>query len=167
MHNEIYDSSGQVKKLIQFFGYCINIPKDYDELENLGEYHDHFRNADFETLKGKVNKSGFIAANIRQLSENLQTIQGETVKSLEEFLMANFLFLNGIEYEYERPYEHDTSDQHHRQYKPELLRIEKTYRNSQQLIDIAGSFVMSNPHQYKKKSSFGQKQRKPIRLLGY
>jgi DNA helicase-4 len=120
MHNEIYDSSEQVKKLIQFFGYCINIPKDYDEFENLGEYHDHFRNADFETLKGKVNKSGFVAANIRQLSENLQTIQGETVKSLEEFLIANFLFLNGIEYEYERPYEHDTSDQHHRQYKPDF-----------------------------------------------
>src|SRR5699024_2221007 len=37
-------------------------------------------------------------------SANLDTIQGEKVKSLEELIIANFLFLNGIAYEYEKPY---------------------------------------------------------------
>lgn len=32
----------------------------------------------------------------------------------------------------------------------EMLKIEKTYRNSQQLIDIAGKFVMQNPEKFKK-----------------
>src|SRR5690606_4871136 len=34
------------------------------------------------------------------------TIQGERVKSVEELMIANFLYLNGIEYEYEKPYPH-------------------------------------------------------------
>ena len=35
--------------------------------------------------------------------------------------------------------------------KSEIMRIEKTYRNSQQLIDIAGDFIMKNSNQFKKK----------------
>ncbi len=35
---------------------------------------------------------------------SLDTIQGEKVKSVEELTIANFLYLNGIEYEYEKPY---------------------------------------------------------------
>ena len=36
--------------------------------------------------------------------------------------------------------------------KSEIMRIEKTYRNSQQLIDIAGDFIMKNSNQFKKAS---------------
>lgn len=48
------------------------------------------------------------------------TLNGETVKSRGELLLANWLFYNGIEYEYERPYEHDTADAQHRQYTPDF-----------------------------------------------
>ncbi|MGI9392891.1 MAG: UvrD-helicase domain-containing protein, partial [Parvibaculales bacterium] len=38
-------------------------------------------------------------------SENLQTLNGEMVKSFGEWLIANYLFVNGIEYVYEKIYE--------------------------------------------------------------
>jgi hypothetical protein len=34
-------------------------------------------------------------------SRNLRTLRGETVKSFEELLLANWLFRNGVAYEYE------------------------------------------------------------------
>lgn len=48
------------------------------------------------------------------------TLNGETVKSRGELLVANWLFYNGVEYVYERPYEHDTADAQHRQYTPDF-----------------------------------------------
>lgn len=48
------------------------------------------------------------------------TIRGERVKSMEEKMIANFLFLNGVDYQYEPAYKHRTADELHRQYKPDF-----------------------------------------------
>lgn len=50
----------------------------------------------------------------------LITLNGEHVASQEERLIANWLFYNGVEYAYERPYEHDTATADHRQYAPDF-----------------------------------------------
>lgn len=50
----------------------------------------------------------------------LVTTKGERVKSQEEVMIANFLFLNGVDYQYEPAYQHRTADEHHRQYKPDF-----------------------------------------------
>lgn len=49
-----------------------------------------------------------------------RTFKQELVKSQGEVAIANWLFLNGIEYEYERPYQYETADQQYRQYKPDF-----------------------------------------------
>jgi DNA helicase-4 len=49
----------------------------------------------------------------------------------------------------------------------ELLKIEKTYRNSQELIEIAGKFVMQNPKQLKKNLTSDIRHSNPIRILIY
>lgn len=48
------------------------------------------------------------------------TTRLEIVKSVEECRIANFLYFNGIEYDYEYPYEHQTADEAYRQYKPDF-----------------------------------------------
>ena len=48
---------------------------------------------------------------------NRRTLQNEQVKSLEEVSIANFLFLNGVRYEYERAYPFESADPEHRSYK--------------------------------------------------
>ena len=52
------------------------------------------------------------------------TLKGEKVKSSEEVLIGNFLFTNGIEYEYERKYEVDTADQEYGQYVPDFYLVD-------------------------------------------
>ena len=50
----------------------------------------------------------------------LRTLQGEKVKSFEECEIANFLYLNGVAYEYEPDYEHDTASSEKRAYTPDF-----------------------------------------------
>ncbi|WP_448654342.1 UvrD-helicase domain-containing protein [Pseudomonas mohnii] len=50
----------------------------------------------------------------------LNPIQGDPVKSLEECMIANWLHYNGVEYVYERSYEHDTATATHSQYHPDF-----------------------------------------------
>jgi len=49
-----------------------------------------------------------------------QTFRGETVRSEGERMIADWLFLNGVTYEYERPYGHDVADADHAQYRPDF-----------------------------------------------
>ncbi|MFG6546482.1 MAG: UvrD-helicase domain-containing protein [Cognatishimia activa] len=56
--------------------------------------------------------------------EDLRTLQGEKVKSYEELLIANWLYENGVEYEYEPDYEVDTSSPTRRNYCPDFRLTE-------------------------------------------
>ena len=49
-----------------------------------------------------------------------RTLRGETVRSQEERMICNWLSSQGIDYEYERPYEHDTATATRRQYMPDF-----------------------------------------------
>ena len=50
-----------------------------------------------------------------------RTFAGEVVKSHSERLIANFLYLNGVDYVYERSYDVDVSDSTHSQYRPDFF----------------------------------------------
>ncbi len=53
-------------------------------------------------------------------NERVRTTKGELVKSQEEAMIANWLFYQGVEYQYEKPYKYRTADKDHRQYKPDF-----------------------------------------------
>ena len=50
----------------------------------------------------------------------IRSLKGEKVRSFQECEIANFLYLNGVAYEYEAPYEHDTATAEKRQYQPDF-----------------------------------------------
>ena len=56
-----------------------------------------------------------------------ETLKGERVKSFEELLIADWLYLNGVYYEYEYPYEHKTSSMKKNQYRPDFFLGEGKY----------------------------------------
>ncbi len=51
----------------------------------------------------------------------LGTYRGDTVRSEGERLIADWLFLNGVDYRYEQPYSHDVADGAHAQYRPDFI----------------------------------------------
>ena len=84
------------RELIRWLAYDATPYRSEHEFRSMGEYWDYIRNHDIRSL------------------------QGELVKSLEECIIANFLYLNGVCYEYERRYEHDTATAKKAQYKPDF-----------------------------------------------
>lgn len=50
----------------------------------------------------------------------LRTLRGEVVKSVDECVIANWLFYNGVDYAYEQDYEFETATPSHSQYRPDF-----------------------------------------------
>lgn len=55
-----------------------------------------------------------------QRKRGFRTLRGEIVKSKSERLIADWLFLHGVNYRYEEPYPHDTRTATKRQYRPDF-----------------------------------------------
>ena len=104
LKNDILHHDSALKSFVQFMACYLNIPEENDAFDSLGEKLDIKNGIDFETLKSKyyANTSG----SQRITKNKLDTFSGERVKSVEELIIANFLFLNGVNYEYEKPYPH-------------------------------------------------------------
>ena len=69
----------------------------------------------------------------------LRTAKGELVKSQEEAMIANWLFLNGVDYRYEDPYEHRTADEAHRQYRPDFFYPDLELYHEHFALDAQGN----------------------------
>lgn len=119
----IVDKPSVINDFIQFYSLYINSPKDENLYSNLAEFYDNTRNYDFETLKSKlklINVNKITDSQIETLKRDKITINKEMVKSIEEVSIANFLFLNGIEYQYETLYPYDEKGNQRKQYRPDF-----------------------------------------------
>ncbi len=96
---EIFNNAEALEAYIVYVACYMNIPEEHESYNSLGEKLDTEKGVDFQTLKSKCEPELNKVAKVK-----LDTIQGEKVKSVEELTIANFLYLNGIEYEYEMPY---------------------------------------------------------------
>lgn len=57
-------------------------------------------------------------------ANELRTLNGEAVRSYEELKIANWLYVNGIAYEYEPVYEHELPENDRRAYRPDFRLTE-------------------------------------------
>lgn len=75
---------------------------------------EEIREEETGTIQEKINEM------VLTLDRKKRSIKREQMKSIEEVVIANFLFVNGIEYEYEPEYKYVTSSKSYRQYKPDF-----------------------------------------------
>ena len=108
---ELIQHHDDVQTFLEFIGCYFNIPIELKADGTLGEKIEKEQSADFETLSEKYNR---IATGEKK------TIKGERVKSLEELIIANFLFMNGVEYEYEREYPYQSNEKTWKRYRPDF-----------------------------------------------
>ena len=109
-----------IKTLTEYFAYYLEIPEDMEKYQSIGELYEVEKNADLETIKSRYEQEKYINETGADRAKVLTTLNNEKVKSLEETKIANFLFLNGINYEYEKQYEHDGGDPFRKAYKPDF-----------------------------------------------
>ncbi len=100
LEKDIFKDSAALEAYITYVACYMNIPEEHESYDSLGEKLDTEKGIDFYTLKSKCETEPLN----KVAKAKLDTLQGEKVKSVEELTIANFLYLNGIEYDYEKPY---------------------------------------------------------------
>lgn len=118
--NELINYPDLIKSLTEYFAYYLEIPEDMEKYQSIGDLYEAEKNADLETIKSRYEQEKYIRETGANRAETLTTLNNEKVKSLEETKIANFLFLNGINYEYEKQYLHDGGDPYRKAYKPDF-----------------------------------------------
>lgn len=117
--DELFVDPEWSKQLVQHFPRYLGLEDKTLSQPTLREYYE-FRL--LQKLKQfSLDSFDDIESLALKLSDGKRTLQQEYVKSMEEMKIANFLFLNGIRYEYEADYPYNTADEHHRQYKPDFF----------------------------------------------
>ncbi len=96
--NELIQNRKYLNDVTMYFTDFLKPEKAQDDFDNQGEYFQYLKDQDFTTYKTKE-----IPINGRT------TYKKEVVKSVEECKIANFLFFNRVNYEYELPYVHNTA----------------------------------------------------------
>lgn len=71
--------------------------------------------------------------------EGFRTLDGKIVKSRGERLIADWLYYNGVQYEYERPYAYKTADAYHGQYHPDFYYPDIDTYHEHWALDAAGN----------------------------
>lgn len=98
---ELLNYPDLIKNLTEYFTYFLEIPDKVEDFSSLGEYYEAEKNADLETLKSKYDREKFVQEKSSENAKKYTTLNNEKVKSLEETKIANFLFMHGVNYEYE------------------------------------------------------------------
>jgi len=117
---EIVSQPKVIKQIIEFFAYYLNIPADMEKFDSLGAAYEYEKSADFETIKSKYGQSMWMEQAADQQKGRKRTFKDEQVKSIEEVSIANFLFLNGVNYEYEKLYPFESEDTTRKAYRPDF-----------------------------------------------
>jgi len=102
LEKSIYGNKSLLKKLILFFGYYFDVPETVMQFKSLNEYHQYKAALDFETIKSGLGQ--YIKTVADKRKKKSYTIRGEYLRSVQEVQIANFLYMNSIDYEYEKPY---------------------------------------------------------------
>ena len=94
-----------VKKILLFFASYLQVPQGED---NLALLINELNKNDCTTMRADIAKT--IEDFQKRQETNRRTIKDEKVRSAEECRIANFLFINGIDYEYEPIYQYGFKD---------------------------------------------------------
>lgn len=110
---ELFKDSIFAGKVIKFITEFRVEVKDDNDFKSHGDYIKHIKDNNIRSYKTtEVSINGRI------------TVLRENCKSLEEVQIANFLFINGIDYKYEDPYKYKTSNNIYAQYRPDFYLTE-------------------------------------------
>ena len=98
----ILKNPGVVNSLILFFASYFDAPYEGDDINH---FFNHMANVNYATMRSELDD--FKEEIIDRRSRKKVTIQNEIVRSMQEVEVANFLYLNGIDYTYEPVYPYD------------------------------------------------------------
>ncbi len=99
LKNDVLREPEMVNKLILFFGSYFDAPYEGDDLN---AFFNYISKADFSTMRSNMNE--YVETITNKRTGKSITINYESLRSTQEVQIANFLYLNKVDYEYEKIY---------------------------------------------------------------
>ena len=122
---ELYKDKSKLRDLIFLFKQYGNrnyiargFIENFDKFDTFEEYFEDYKKRKYNIEASKQGGIHKYLTNRLNSEKSLYTIRGEKVKSIGEVRIANFLYVNGIEYEYEKIFEEKVDED--RSYKPDF-----------------------------------------------
>ena len=151
IEKKVFTDKELLKQFITIFNEFVHFDDDVYEYDTFDEYFDAYSNRLY--LKNKDNLYEYNKKIIEQRIDNLFTINGEKVKSKSEAIIANYLYTNGYNYEYEKLYPYKINED--RSYSPDFT---VNFNNYQFYIEYYGlvkynensTFSIDDINSYKK-----------------
>ncbi len=103
LKKEIYQNESDLNNLLNFFIFYLGENEEIKNFKSHEDYCSYMKNQLFNTIKNDLevyNKN-----IIKNRKHKRETVVGEKLRSKEEVEIANFLYLNSIDYEYEKRYD--------------------------------------------------------------
>lgn len=125
LKNRIYDNRLLLKNLMLFFGYYLDIPEAALHYETLSQYHAYKTSMELESMRSTLHQ--YTKRVTDSLKKSVRTIRGEFLRSVQEVQIANFLYLHGLDYEYESVYPFSIPNAK-KKYTPDFLITQGTKR---------------------------------------
>ncbi len=113
--NSIMKNESVVNNLIMFFASYFDAPYEGNDLN---KFFNNIAKANFSTMRSDLED--FKRDVIDARTKKSVTIQNEILRSYQEVEIANFLYLNNIDYEYEPLYKYDISNAR-KPYTPDFI----------------------------------------------
>ena len=114
LKNDVLQEPEMVNKLILFFGSYFDAPYEGDDLNTFFNY---ISKADFSTMRSIMNE--YVETITNKRTGKSITINHESLRSAQEVQIANFLYLNKVDYEYEKIYPYSFRKSH-KPYTPDF-----------------------------------------------
>ena len=111
----IMQNESVVNKLIMFFASYFDAPYEGDDLNG---FFNNIAKANYSTMRSDLED--FKREVIDARTKKSVTIQNEILRSHQEVEIANFLYLNNIEYDYEPAYQYHIEFSH-KPYTPDFI----------------------------------------------
>jgi DNA helicase IV len=165
LEKEIFNDKKLLRKVLLFFGYHFDLPADAMNYDNLNLFHLAKAAQDYETIKSGAGD--YIKKVSTQRERGLKTLTGEYLRSVQEVQIANFLYLNGLDYEYEPVYPHPINGAR-KKYTPDFIirQGEHIAYLEHYAISESGYSSVLTPKEIKKYSSAIKDKIKLHRLMG-
>jgi len=119
-------------------GKISNIAKSLCDESAEFRYDWHLFRLVFAELGDEPEEPDFDAYDSISRESRYRTLSGALVRSKGERAIANFLFANGVNFEYERPYSVNVADATHSQYRPDFYYPDIDCWHEHWAIDAAG-----------------------------
>lgn len=123
--NILFKNKEKFNNFYNAFNDILNLSNNFKNFNNFKEYHDYLYKRKY--TKNNTDLKKYIEAEVNKRKNYYKTIKGEVVKSKEEVDIANFLYLNSIDYEYEKSINKNIKN--NKTYKPDFYIYENELFN--------------------------------------